>query len=203
LGALYVGTLVTDRLASYNFVARRQLCLAHLLRDAQAMSERHGKGAAIGSALVALFRKGIALFHDQREARITRDAMRKHGRLLQKECAALLSAGVALKDECDRKTRGTCKKILASANALWTFLKTPGVEPTNNIAERAIRPAVIVRKRSFGSDSEQGATFFARILSAVTSLRAQFRPVFAFFENTLIAARSGSNTPSMIPQDAR
>jgi transposase len=125
--------------------------------------------------------------------------MRATGSSLQNECRRLLIAGADLKGERDHKTRGMCKKILRSANALWTFLKTPGVEPTNNIAERAIRPAVIVRKRSFGSDSEQGAIFIARTFSAVASLRAQSLAVFSFFENTVYAARNGTAPPSMIP----
>jgi len=42
-------------------------------------------------------------------------------------------------------------------SALWTFARVDGVEPTNNVAERALRPAVLWRKGSFGSDSEAGA----------------------------------------------
>jgi transposase len=99
LGADFAGTLVTDRLASYDFVAltHRQLCLAHLLRDAQGMSERNGEGAAIGAALVVVFRKGIALFHDHHAALITEGAMRASGAFLQNECRTLLAAGAILR----------------------------------------------------------------------------------------------------------
>jgi transposase len=54
-------------------------------------------------------------------------------------------------------TAGTCAKIREVEEALWTFARVEGVEPTNNAAERALRPAVLRRKRSFGNHSEAGA----------------------------------------------
>ena len=53
----------------------------------------------------------------------------------------------------EAKTEGMCKKMLPYRKALWTFVRVPGVEPTNNAAERAIRPAVLYRKGSFGTHS--------------------------------------------------
>jgi hypothetical protein len=51
------------------------------------------------------------------------------------------------------KTVRTCRQLLKVEEAMWLFVKTEGVEPTNNAAERAIRPAVIWRRTSFGSHS--------------------------------------------------
>jgi transposase len=98
----------------------------------------------------------------------------------------------------DVKTRGICKRLKKVEQALWTFLTVTNVELTNNIAERAVRPAVIVRKTSFGSNSTVGANYFARILSALGTLRMQKRKVFDFLENTLRAAREGLFTPSLV-----
>ena len=47
------------------------------------------------------------------------------------------------------KTEGTCRELLKLRQALWTFVRHEGVEPTNNAAERAIRPGVLWRKGSF------------------------------------------------------
>jgi transposase len=55
--------------------------------------------------------------------------------------------------------------------ALWTFARVEGLEPTNNAAERALRPAVLWRKRSFGCHSAGGCRFVERLLSAVQTLR--------------------------------
>jgi len=49
--------------------------------------------------------------------------------------------------------------------ALWLFVSVEGVEPTNNAAERAIRPAVIWRRTSFGSQTQDGSTFVSRMLT--------------------------------------
>ena len=58
------------------------------------------------------------------------------------------------------KTRGTCRQIRAVAAALWTFVRMHGVEPTNNAAERALRRAVLWRRKSFGTQSAAGSGGF-------------------------------------------
>ncbi|MGL4550596.1 MAG: IS66 family transposase, partial [Gemmataceae bacterium] len=68
-------------------------------------------------------------------------------------------------------TQGTCAKALEVEAALWTFARVEGVEPTNDAAERAVRPAVLRRKKSFGSDSEWGGVWFARLLSVTQTLK--------------------------------
>lgn len=78
------------------------------------------------------------------------------------------------------KTVRTCTQLLKVESALWTFVETPGVEPTNNAAERALRPAVIWRLTSFGSQSQAGSEFVARMLTVSSSLKAQRRSVLEF-----------------------
>ncbi len=76
-----------------------------------------------------------------------------------------------------------------------------GLEPTNNAAERAIRPAVLWRRTSFGSQSEAGSVFVARMLTVVTSLRSQNRNVLSFMTEAIRASRRGSASPSLLPQE--
>ncbi len=83
--------------------------------------------------------------------------------------------------------------------ALWLFASVKGIEPTNNAAERAIRPAVLWRKNSFGSQSEEGSLFVARMLTVVTSLRSQKRNVWDFLTESIRASRQGSSSPSLLP----
>lgn len=70
------------------------------------------------------------------------------------------------------KTVRTCQQLLKIEEAMWTFVDHPDLEPTNNVAERALRPAVIWRNTSFGSQSQGGSEFVARMLTVSFSLKA-------------------------------
>ncbi len=77
-------------------------------------------------------------------------------------------------------------------------MREDGVEPTNNAAERAIRPAVIWRRTSFGSDSAAGSEFVARLLTVVSSLNLQERNILDFLVKSVSANRSGAIPPSLL-----
>ena len=83
---------------------------------------------------------------------------------------------------------------------MWLFVTTEGVEPTNNAAERAIRPAVLWRRTSFGTQSAAGSTFVARMLTVVMTLRAQKRNVLEYMTTACRAAREGQPAPSLLPE---
>ena len=100
------------------------------------------------------------------------------------------------------KTVRTCRQLLKVESAMWLFVTVEGVEPTNNAAERAIRPAVIWRRTSFGSQTEAGSNFVARMLTVVTTLKSQHRNVLEFMTQAVIAARGGKAAPSLLPEVA-
>jgi transposase len=91
------------------------------------------------------------------------------------------------------------KQILKLKDALWTFFYTESVEPTNNLAERDLRHAVIWRKTRFGTQSEDGSRFVEQILTAVMSLRKQERNVLDSLTKTLEARLHGTPAPSLLP----
>jgi transposase len=97
------------------------------------------------------------------------------------------------------KTVRTCRQLLKVEPGMWLFVTTVGVEPTNNAAERAIRPAVIWRRTSFGSQTEAGSNFVARMLTVVTTLKSQKRNVLEFMTQAVVAARGGTTAPSLLP----
>ena len=97
------------------------------------------------------------------------------------------------------KTAGTCAELRKLEPALWTFVREPGVEQTNNFAERAIRPAVLWRKGSFGTHSEHGSRFVERILSVVASLKQQGRNALEFLIAALGSYLGGQKPPSLLP----
>lgn len=82
---------------------------------------------------------------------------------------------------------------------MWLFVRVEGVEPTNNTAERAIRPAVLWRKNSFGTQSLSGSVFVARILTVVMTLRSQHRHILNFMVQACQAFRAFTSAPSLLP----
>ncbi len=74
-----------------------------------------------------------------------------------------------------------------------------GIEPTNNTAERALRPAVIDRKLSFGTQSESGSRFIERMLTVSETCRLQNRSAYDYLTQAVIAHFSNQDPPSLLP----
>ena len=199
LGSVVVKSIVgSDRWSGYTWLdpARRQVCWAHLKRDFQALVERGGESERIGHALLEQVEKMFGLWHRVRDGTLSRADFQTAMRPIQARIGDLLREGAAL--ACD-KTRHTCTNILKLEVALWTFVRFEGVEPTNNSAERGLRRAVLWRRRSFGTHSEDGSRFVERILTAVTTLRQQDRDVLDYLTEACAAAIRGDKAPSLLP----
>jgi hypothetical protein len=115
------------------------------------------------------------------------------------EAAAALPIGKREKSPLAKTVR-TAKQLLKVEAALWTFVYVQGVEPTNKAAEQALRTAVIWRRTRFGSQSQAGSEFVARILTVVTSLKAQRRNPLDYLTEACRAKRLGLPAPSLLPQ---
>jgi len=192
----FAGILISDRWSAYNFidVARRQLCWAHLLRDFEWIAEFGAE--ELGKALVEETKLMFRWWHELRERGLSRSGFQERMAPLVRRVEALLEDGTA----CDhKKTAGKCRKILELRVALWTFVRIEGVEPTNNAAERALRPAVIWRKLSFGSASERGSRFAERIMTVATTCRQQGRSVLEYLVAACEAHARGGPAPSLLP----
>lgn len=87
--------------------------------------------------------------------------------------------------------------------ALWTFVRVDGVEPTNNAAEQALRPAVLWRKGCFGADSTAGNAFVERILTVATTCRQQQRHLLSYLTDAVTAHRVGHSAPSLLAAPTR
>ena len=202
LGERFGGILVTDRYSAYNWypVRWRQLCWAHLLRDFAAMRDRGGGSAEIGDALLAQAHQMFAWWHRVHEGTLKRSTFRSYMTPLRREVERLLEAG----SRCGvPKTAGTCRDILKRRQALWTFVQVAGVEPTNNTAERSIRPGVLWRKGSFGTQSAEGSRFVENMMPVVTTLKQQQRNVLEYLTAACEAALRGEAAPSLLPARAQ
>ncbi len=199
LGEAFAGVLCTDRWVVYERVpvGRRQLCWAHLKRDFRAMVDRGGAGAAIGAELLGLTRMLFTRWYKVRDGTRRRRGLQKLiEEAIRPDVAVLLRRGSAC--AC-AKTSATCRGLLALEPALWTFAYHEGLEPTNNAAERALRPAVLWRKRSFGCHSDAGCRYVERLLTVVATLRLQGRDVLDYLQAALTAHRHGLPAPQLLP----
>lgn len=189
----------TDRYPVYTHLPkhRRQVCWAHLRRDFQAMIDRANPGSGLGADLLAGSDELFEHWYRVRDGTLARSTFaRVYARGVRVRVRAHLGRGV----ECGcPKTAAVCRELLALEPSLWTFVRVPGVEPTNNAAEREVRHAVCWRKTSFGTDSETGSRFVERILTVVASCRRQGRNVLAFLTDAVTAHRTGATPPTLIP----
>jgi transposase len=198
LGERFWGWLVTDRWSGYNWYPtwRRQLCWAHLVRDIEAMIARGGPSQALGEALQAQVRHMFHWWHRVRDGTLAHASFASYMRPIRHEVERLLEAGQI----CGvPKTEGVCREILKRRQALWTFVRHAGVEPTNNAAERAIRPGVLWRKGSFGTQSAEGSRFVEAIMTVVATLKQQHRHVLDYLTAACEAALGGQRAPSLLP----
>ena len=101
------------------------------------------------------------------------------------------------------KVSGFAAHLLARADSLWVFADVPGVPPTNNIAERAIRKAVLWRKNCFGSQSERGLRFAERMMTVIATKRRRAEGVLDYLVEVARAANAGTPTPKLMPQRLR
>jgi transposase len=201
LGERFWGWLITDRWSGYNWYPtwRRQLCWAHLARDIEAMIERGGRSQAIGEALRDQMRQMFHWWHRVRDGTLAHVSLASYMRPVQREVERLLEEG----QHCGvQKTEGVCREILKRRQALWTFVRHEGVEPTNNPAERAIRPGVLWRKGSFGTQSPEGSRFVEVMMTAVATLKQQHRNVLDYLTVACEAMWRGDPAPSLLPTPA-
>ena len=95
---------------------------------------------------------------------------------------------------------GICTELYSRKDWLWTFTKIEGIEPTNNAAERALRPAVIYRKLSFGTQSAAGSRFIERILTVSETCRQQKRSPYQYLIAAMEAHFAKQPAPALLPQ---
>jgi transposase len=116
-------------------------------------------------------------WHRVRDGTLARTTFRSSMMPLRREVERLWEAG---SQGGVPTTEGTGREILQRREALWTFVPVAGVEPTDNTAERAIRPGVQWRKTSFGTQSEEGSRFVESLMTVVATLKQQQRNVLEY-----------------------
>jgi transposase len=198
LGKVY-GVLGTDRYSAYDYwpVRSRQFCWAHLSRLFVRFTERRDPHVvALGKALIAEKDQMFEWWHRVRDGTLARSTFQRHMGALKYRVRDLLEH--AVRHVACAKTRRTCERLLNKFDALWTFVNRPGIEPTNNISERAIRRPVIIRKTSFGSQSQHGCRFLERVLTVHATLHQRGSSVHDFIVDSCRAYMRGTPAPSLL-----
>jgi FtsZ-binding cell division protein ZapB len=190
LGATFEGSLISDFYSAYSPLDyQKGKCWAHLLRDARELLE--GKPPP-DSERVTFEKELHQLFLDMGLAleQATLDEEDEEAReAVSQEMRSQLQAFAQQKWE-DADCQRLADRILEHVDELVLWLRDPAVDPTNNAAERALRPAVITRKTSFGSQSKKGALDFARLLSLIQTWEQQGHDFFTYAHRLLSQSHS-------------
>lgn len=202
LGKLYKGILCVDRWGAYTKYHKGifQICWAHLKRDFRGILKI---GEATGSRDAILFaetmeklrKKLMARWYRYKKGEISRAGLVKKTRPIRNAINRFLKQHANSQERC---VRVLASKLLKRSNDLFTFIFYDGVEPTNNMAERGIRPAVQWRKICFGNRSDNGAVLTSRLLTVTRTCWLQKRNSLEFLVEAITAHRSGKKAPSLI-----
>jgi hypothetical protein len=192
-GENFAGTLVRDRYAAYNGIGVDwQICIAHIITKAEEISAEHAllpraeKDAAVGPFCDSLIDLGSRLCDVGKKL--------NSGHIPWKEAAKIQRRSMTeLNNLCKRTLRFKPAETLRSylvgpeQKFLFTFLRHPGVPPTNNHSEQTLRYLVIFRKICFGTRSESGLKTHSILPSLVQTARRQGVPPREFLETLLTA----------------
>ena len=191
IGHAFLGWLVTDGYGAYRNHPRRQRCLAHLIRKALALAGGYyGPGSTFGRDLVRDLRRLIERVRDgDNDAAIKR-------LLTQIKWTCQCN-----QHEIEEKVRALAREILNDWDAVIAFVTNPDLPPTNNDAERALRHAVIARRISFGTRTDEGSRFYAAGLSVIDTCRKRGVDPWTYGRELIAAARKGATLPR-IPANA-
>ena len=159
------------------------------------MVDRGGVGSEVATELLVHTDKMFEWWSQVRDGSLSRLLFQQQMTPVRAEVGRLLRDAVA---RAEKKTAGMCKEMLKLEPALWTFVDIVGLEPTNNAAERAIRPAGLWRKGSFGNDSPNGSRYTERILTAVATVRLRGGDVLEDLAEACSSHRESRPVPSLL-----
>ena len=198
LGSAFGGVISCDYYSAYlcfmkESSAVMQFCLAHLIRDVKFLAESGDKVTRNWAMkILNLFRKLFSLIHrkdELTEAHFQRMLIKLRDQLIKKFRAAPPRQG----------PQNLRERFKVNPEKFFTFITTPGVQPTNNFTEQAIRYLIIDRRITQGTRSQKGRKWCERIWTTISTCEAQGRPTFQFLCDAVAAHFNGLAPPSLVP----
>jgi transposase len=200
LGKDFDGVLGCDCFTAYQRYMREgnivvQFCLAHLLRDVKSLTTLPGApGKAYGERLRTWMRELFEIIHAREDL-----SEKGYRQRLQAKRAEIVAAGTK-KVPDSQHCQAMAKRLQKHGAAYFTFITTPGIEPTNNLAEQAMRFVVIDRHMTHGTRSEGGNRWSERIWTVIATGAAQGLSVYAFLCACIRTFWEGVAQPSLVPE---
>lgn len=197
IGDAYGGIVHSDRASVYHALPnrQRQLCWAHVIRNLQGLVDHHHRESVWAGEMLRWTQPLFEAWRAYQCGVFDQVALQQALLPIRMALRDLFTLGAARPWE---KLQATCIDLLRHWEALWTFSQLEGLEPTNNRAERALRPAVIWRKSCYGTQSESGSRFVERLLSVQATCAQQGRNLFAFLTEAVRAAWAHQPAPMLI-----
>jgi transposase len=199
LGTEFNGVLGCDYFSAYRKYMRKfgvlvQFCMAHLIRDVKfLLTLPGGEDQAYGGRVRNALRELFAVIH--RREHMSAAEFRKA--LEVARGWVMLAATTRVPDT--KHARNLAQRFRQHGKAYFRFITTPGIEPTNNLAEQAMRFVVIDRRITQGTRSETGRRWCERIWTVIATCAQQARSAFQFLLDTVQAHLSNTVPPSLLP----
>lgn len=198
LGDVFHGIICSDMFSAYNAYhkGRRQICWAHIIRTLKGLKHacRSPDGVRFARWMLAEIGRLFALWHACKDGQADRRTLVTKSVPIRARISNCLQT---YELSSDHDVARTARGLLKHWNHLFTFLDHEGVEPTNNSAERGIRPAVQWRKICFGNQSANGEVLTARLLTVTRTCILQRKNAFDFLVQSINAHREGLAHPSL------
>jgi transposase len=200
LGTEFDGVLGCDYYSAYRKYMREgdivvQFCLAHLIRDVKFLTTLPDqRDRTFGEQLREALRELFGVIH----RRATLDPLCWQIRLQATRDRILELARAA---PPTRHSQNLAKRFAKHGQAYFEFITTPGVEPTNNLAEQAIRFVVIDRRITQGTRGEKGRRWCERIWTTIATCAQQGRSVFEYLSAAVTAWFEQAPAPSLLPTE--
>ncbi len=208
LGEEFDGVLGCDYFSAYHkymndFNVTVQFCIAHLIRDIKYLSGlRDAEMKAYGKRLLAAVKDMFKIIHNREN--LAPDAF---GRAMENARETILETALdnvpsrldKNGKELKREAFNMAKRFRKNGKAYFEFITTPGIGPTNNLAEQAVRFVVIDRRITQGTRSEKGRETNERLWTVVGTCALQGRSAFEFILQAVRASFHSDPAPSLLP----
>lgn len=199
LGETFGGVIGCDYFSAYHkYMAESgatvQFCMAHLIRDVRFLAEQSNKRIARwGEKLLAWLRKLFSTLH--RQDRCTAEGFARRMEAMRRGFLQQVRHPPSWSEARTLAARFRGHE----AEHYFTFLTQPGVEPTNNLTEQAIRHVVIDRRVTQGTRGNDGMRWCERAWSVLATCAQQGRRAFQFFLDAVLAHFTAHTAPSLLP----
>lgn len=202
LGKEFNGLLGCDYFSAYRKYMRQcnvlvQFCLAHLIRDLKFLTTHpHGRTRAYGERVLEAVRALFAVIH--RRDRMKPDAFQ----VALENAGDELWASAVWQVPNTKEARNLARRFEKHGQSYIRFISTPGIEPTNNLAEQAIRFVVLDRHVTQGTRGEVGQRWSERIWTVIATCTQQTRDLFPFLRDSVTAFFQGKPSPTLQPNSS-